>query len=328
MLLIGFTSPEAARRMTEAAPRVDGAVLDTLQEGAVVAVLATLPRNPLRLFTRKSGLKDLVRIQRILEALLPHGPLLATRPGTRADRPEIRTVLRAEQDNLLEALRAFGTDVQYQITVLWDGTAVLTNAAADETLRTAVAAAAGGDADGRAAMLTHLRTLRDGLQAQLRDLIAPVVIESQILPLDGEEMVANLTVRIRRGGETALEEALASLDALLPGNSRIRLIGPLPALSFAAVNLEHIDTATIDEARTLLGVRDTATLAELRAAYYRFAQDHHPDLNAAADGADLMAAASRAYKLLKRVASGAGHDENRTFLEIVRPGNSTLRRAA
>jgi hypothetical protein len=329
MVLIGFTTPDTAQALKRQATRIDGASLTFLTEGEIVAVLASLPRPPLRLFTRRSGLKDLVRMQRILEAILPHGPLLAARPGTRADDERaLRSLLITEHDRLVEALRLFGQDVQFQVTVLWDSGAVLTRAASDPDLRSDVAAAARGSADASARMRAHVRALRDGLQTRLQDLIAPAVQGVVMLPLDGEDMVANMTVRIRRDGEAALEAALQPLDALLPGNSRIKLVGPLPALSFAAVHIEHADRDNIAEARRLLGVSANATLAELRASYYRVAQDHHPDLVTDIDGADIVGAASRAYKLLKRIAVSAERREDHcTFLDIVRP-DDTVRRAA
>lgn len=327
MLLIGIVSPETARHIARGGARIDGAALELVREGDLVAVMARPPRNPLRLLTRRGGLKELVRLQRILEALLPHGSLLAARPGTRAEPAVIRKLLISDRERLLEALRTFGSDVQYQIIVHWDGAATLAAEAGDDALRDAIARAGQGREDGKTAMLARIRSLRDGLQARLRDLIEPVAAEIQTLPLDGEDMVANLTVRIGRGGEPAIEAALQSLDQLLPGNSRIRLIGPLPALSFAALSLEHVDAAAVAEARKLLGVKPTASLAELRANYYRLAQDHHPDVSLRSDGSDVVDAAAKAYKLLKRVADSSGGVDATTVLDIVRHEDG-IRRAA
>lgn len=321
MILIGLTTPATAETFHRRGTRVDGVSLRVLQVGQVAAVLAALPRNPLGLFSRKSGLKELVRLQRILEALMPHGPLLAARPGTRVDdEATLRTILQADQCCLVDELRTYGYDIQYQIIVHWDGPAVL---AADPAIMSAVAAAARDDAKTKGTFVSHVRQLRDGLQARLEELLAPVIQESILLPLECEDMVANVTVRVARGREAELEAALQPLDALLPGNSRIRLIGPLPAVSFAAVHVERLAADNIANAYRLLGVSRNATLAELRASYYRVAQDHHPDLVATSDGADTVGAAAYAYKLLKRVRlAGEDGQGGCTFIDIVHPRDS------
>ena len=56
----------------------------------------------------------------------------------------------------------------------------------------------------------------------------------------------------------------------------------------------------IDEARRLLGLGETATLKEIKAAYRRLAHIHHPDKHGGADAGDteIIKKLNRAYKLI------------------------------
>ena len=59
------------------------------------------------------------------------------------------------------------------------------------------------------------------------------------------------------------------------------------------------DFKEIDEARRLLELGDAATLREIRSAYKRLAQRHHPDKHGGgADDAEVMKRLNSAYKLL------------------------------
>jgi len=56
----------------------------------------------------------------------------------------------------------------------------------------------------------------------------------------------------------------------------------------------------IEEARKLLGLSEAATLKEIKSAYRRMAQRHHPDKHSGADRgeAEIMKKLNWAYKLL------------------------------
>ncbi len=56
----------------------------------------------------------------------------------------------------------------------------------------------------------------------------------------------------------------------------------------------------IDKARNLLGLGETATLKEIKAAYRRLAHLHHPDKHSSADATETetMKKLNRAYELL------------------------------
>lgn len=56
----------------------------------------------------------------------------------------------------------------------------------------------------------------------------------------------------------------------------------------------------IEEAATLLGLGDKATLGEIKRAYYRLSKEHHPDRVGADGDDDMMYRLTAAYNLLMR----------------------------
>lgn len=61
-----------------------------------------------------------------------------------------------------------------------------------------------------------------------------------------------------------------------------------------------VDFKEIDEARRILGLGETATLKDIKAAYRKLAQLHHPDKHGGvpASETEIMKRLNRAYKLL------------------------------
>ena len=79
-----------------------------------------------------------------------------------------------------------------------------------------------------------------------------------------------------------------------------RVIGPLPAYSFSAVAVRPFSHREVQEARELLRVDEEETsLADIKAAYYQLAQEHHPDLRPDDEEAEeRFAHLAGAYQLL------------------------------
>jgi len=55
----------------------------------------------------------------------------------------------------------------------------------------------------------------------------------------------------------------------------------------------------IDRARKILGLGETATLAEIKAAYRELAQRYHPDCTGDSEDQTLMGELNRAYELME-----------------------------
>lgn len=61
----------------------------------------------------------------------------------------------------------------------------------------------------------------------------------------------------------------------------------------------------------VLGLRSSATLADIKKAYRQLASQHHPDRNSAADAALRFQAVQQAYEVLSDPAQRKAYDDNR-----------------
>ena len=73
---------------------------------------------------------------------------------------------------------------------------------------------------------------------------------------------------------------------------------------------------------TLLGVRNDASLREIRRAYRRLARRHHPDLNPRADAPERFAELAQAYSVLTDPVRRAHYDRARQHSRGRRPSPS------
>jgi hypothetical protein len=97
-------------------------------------------------------------------------------------------------------------------------------------------------------------------------------------------------------------------------------VGPLPAYSFATVDVRTIGASELNDARQLLELGPTASLVEIKGAYRQLLQESHPDRNAADDASLRTQEISAAYELLEEYAVNVRHrfDGSRDGLVIVR----------
>lgn len=299
--LIGITRPEVAASFEAGGSVVGATRLSFVTSLGLAAVLAPMPKPGFFLFQRQRALRELVELQRILEALAAAGPLLAARPSTRVeDEAEALELISGNAAQLRAALQDYGSARQFQITVRWDAVAMV---AGIKDRAEVVAALARAALQGRMVagkMLQDIMiTEREKLAHEIRARLSLVAREMVAMPQDGDACVANLVVLIAADAEAGLDAALAELDRLLPGDSRIRCVGPLPALSFAAVSLERIDPDRIDAAQRLLRVGHRLTSESVRTAWRAYARTHHPDAGCSADSGEFADAAT-AHRLLRR----------------------------
>ena len=306
MRLIAITTPAVAEALAKTGGRAGGEALSTVTLNSLTAILAAETKKRHLLFaSRRKQLNRLVEEQRVLEDLLAFGPLLPARPGQRiASEDDARALLAAHGDALTEAFAEFGKTVQYQITMEWTASPEAREMTAQNPVLEGPAAA--------------IESLVAAARQGLRDLIEPHLRRAcrdlLDLPLDTANMFSNIVVLVAADGVAALEAALEAIDGALPAPSRIRMIGPLPPVSFAAVTLTEVGPQDLSKASRALEIDlDSALSSEpgrLRRHYLELVMRHHPDLGGevnpdiAENGARVGAAAD-AYKLLARYAKAA-----------------------
>jgi hypothetical protein len=171
-------------------------------------------------------------------------------------------------------------------------------------------------------MAGHRAALGGEILARLRGIARDIIP----LPVDHVDMLANAAVLVGPGGAEQLEQTLAELDRELPGDNRIRLIGPLPPASFAAISIERPNPQRVAAARRVLGVEGDMGPEDLRRAYLTVVRASHPDVAGDAADADVLGAATAAFRLLARVAEIPRQSGARRLLlvDIGRPDDFRL----
>ncbi|MFC5320383.1 GvpL/GvpF family gas vesicle protein [Bradyrhizobium oligotrophicum] len=315
MNLVGITTPDVAGAIAAAGGRLADVETRAVEAGGLVALLA-LSKAPFWHVLRRSrtALRSMLTAQRILEAAAVYGPLLPARPGTliRNDA-EACMLLRSQCRHLAEGLRLHGTSRQYQITISWDPVAALAARRDHQDLVEAAAASADGAADKAASMIQRFMSDQQArFEAEAMRALAAVAEDVITLPVNQPDMLMNAVVLLAPGAEPELERVLEALDRGLRGKNLIRLIGPLPPVSFAAVSIERPGRQRIAAARRLLGIGEATRTCDLRRAYLDKAHAHHPDTGGHAADASIVGAAAEAFRLLARVAearASAGQDD-------------------
>lgn len=292
---------------------VDGAdEVYTVGEGGQQAVVSEIARPSLAGLERAEVIKHLTAHQRVLETVQQDFPVLPARFGTiLPDKERVLALLRRGAAVIAPALEAYAGKQQFEVVVLWDLAQVFDMIAADEqiaALKAQIAAKGpASSADDRvlvgqlvhAALQQRRALLSQDVVAQLRDLAADVIVN----PLMNDSMVANIALLVDETRRDVLDARLDELDAQYGGRLQIRCVGPLPAYSFATLEVQAPSFEAVDAARRELGLPEATSLARLKSAFRTLATQHHPDLNPGDESAAArMDAVTNAYRLLAAIA--------------------------
>lgn len=212
--------------------------------------------------TRRAVARQALARQRLLEGLMPCGPVLPVAPGTRVSAGEAGALLEARAADLSAWLRALDGAWQYQCVLGWDEPGVLRRFAEAPELAPVLA---GGRVSGPA--LAHaVGRLAERLSCEAAGALSACARDLVTLPRDGGTLL-NLAFLLQAGREADLDDALGRIDAIWTEGFRIRLIGPGPAVSFATLTVHGISAGEAATAAARLGLADPhaeAPLADLR----------------------------------------------------------------
>lgn len=114
-------------------------------------------------------------------------------------------------------------------------------------------------------------------------------------------MILNAAFLLRKGLEKEFDRRVEYLDHTFSGEVCFKLIGPLPLYSFKCLEIEWADATEIRKALSVLGLKENASFADLKSAYYQKAQSFHPDktgtqLNGTSDFEEVV----EAHRFLER----------------------------
>jgi len=92
-----------------------------------------------------------------------------------------------------------------------------------------------------------------------------------------ETMIGNISFLIEKKAESEFDRNMQELGKKYEGKLRFKYIGPMPPYSFVNINLSLGNFELIDRARKTLGLREAASLEEIKKAYYSLSHKYHPD---------------------------------------------------
>jgi hypothetical protein len=212
--------------------------------------------------SRRGVARQALARQRLLEALMPCGPVLPVAPGTRLTAREVGALLEANAADLETWLRDLDGLWQYQCVLSWDEPRVLSRFADTPELAPVLA-------EGRIAghaLARAVGALAERLAGEAASALAAVARDLVALPREGGTLL-NVALLLEAGREGDLDAALRRIDGVWTEGLRIRLIGPGPAVSFATLNVREVTAEEAAAAAARLGLRDAhadAPLADLR----------------------------------------------------------------
>ncbi|MEL6620760.1 MAG: GvpL/GvpF family gas vesicle protein [Pseudomonadota bacterium] len=233
--------------------------------GPYTAVLSSAPRPAMVLpMSRKTAMTQAAERQKVYEALLPSGTVLAAKPQQWMQLDQAAAFLTCNAPVFDDLCAWLDAKVQFQITVAWDEKNVLGH------FRDAPEIAPLFSAEqATAPMLEHaLARLRNRLAGQVRHLLDTVVTDIIALPItDG--MLCNLVALVPASEEEQLDRCIEQIDAIWSEGLNIRQIGPSAAGSFALLDLDWIAAETVDAACARLSLSVGASAEERRTARRR-----------------------------------------------------------
>ncbi|MEO0387869.1 MAG: GvpL/GvpF family gas vesicle protein [Pseudomonadota bacterium] len=254
-LLAVMTSAAASAALSTLRPNKQTPPLIAVSEAGLTALLQQAPHAPLRrVWTHRGGraqvAKTLAERQALFEVLAGLGTVIPALPDQTITQAEAGLFLSAHHGGLRDLLEALDGLQQFQVTIAWAEEGVLTRFA-DSAELAPVLARRGGVSGG--ALTAALSALKDRLRAAFAAELDPVCVESLALPTT-EALVMNRVLLVPAADGADLDTALERIDAFWPEGLSIRLIGPSPAVSCAALELERISQGDVRRAEETLGL--------------------------------------------------------------------------
>jgi len=216
--------------------------LVTFRKLAVVVSDSTLQDYPI---TRENT----VTHQQVIEGVMrEYSPVLPISFGTVAENGALikEKILRAKQDELLDALNEVAGKVELNLKAIWlDMPAIFQMVAAENPELSRLKKALAGKTVGRDEAIEIGKLVANGLAAkreQIRDeilaMFEDIIVEHKDTQLLGEQMIFNLAVLIPENKQKSFDKIVRDLDEKYKEeNAYFKYIGPTPPFNFVKVSL-------------------------------------------------------------------------------------------
>ena len=298
---------------------LDGGDVRTVSNGGIGIVASNASRIPFAEVAPEKTLQYLAQHQRVLERVMLDSSVIPLKFGTYADDDgQVLEILRAGRNEFAAALESHAGKIEFDVAVSWpDLKSVLAEIARDETV-VSMKARIANHAEATVEQRVRLGQLVKELLDQKNKAAAARLVVSLrtkwrnivVIPTRDDSAVLNAAVLIDRAEEAEFDQVLEQLNRSYDDRLKFRRVGPLPPYSFATAEVKTVQAGRLDAARRLLGLGESASLAESKAAYRRLLHELHPDRNTDALAADRLGDISAAHELLEEYALNFKHTFN------------------
>lgn len=122
-----------------------------------------------------------------------------------------------------------------------------------------------------------LDKIREKEEAHIIDFLKGITVDFQKHQVMDDKMTLNCAFLLEKSRESDFDAKLKELDKEYKQKLNFRCVGPLPPYSFATCQLKKIEYNQIDEAKRLLGLKESTSLEKIKESYHQLAQKNHPD---------------------------------------------------
>ncbi|MEM7034553.1 MAG: GvpL/GvpF family gas vesicle protein [Chloroflexota bacterium] len=286
----------------------------TIEKQNIAALVSDTEQHHFQGLTQEEVLSRLVVHQQVIEGAMQHTPLLPVQFGTTFNhKNDIERLLQQHALPFEQQLNKFQSLVQLEVVALWDPQTVLQSIAQMPEIvahKTSLSQQSIITEADQIALGQQVKRLFDERRTQIGHTILSKVREFAVdtinNPCQDDMMIVNLALLLERTSLSAVEDCIDALDLHFDSELSFRLIGPLPAHSFATLYVDQPIYQEIDAARQCLGLSEAVSQHQIKQTYHHLATQAHPDRQVQGTSLDLltpMEEINGAYQLLEQYAA-------------------------
>ena len=236
----------------------------------------------------KKELTQLVAIhEQVNTNLMKQYDVIPMRFGMIAENTEeIRSILTKAYIQFKAAVERITGKVEFVVQVFWNEKNALEKIVEEnaEIQKLKKEAESKGRILGFASKMKLGKAIFEAIESRRKEYTADILMNLAVSFPDfcpgkllDKEMIMNYSFLISKAEESTLEFQLNKLAEKYTNELKFKYIGPMAAYSFTDINLSFGNFEVVDNARKTLGLGESAALPEIKEAYYKLAQEHHPD---------------------------------------------------
>jgi hypothetical protein len=276
----------------------------------IAAVVSTSPFVVYDSLAKEKTVKDLVTHQFVIEKVMERFTIVPIKFGTMTEtRDEVIAFLEKGYPLLSNELSKMEGKIEMDVVARWDLPKILAalprhHLPVQEKQQAIALKGSNASVEDKIALGMVIEQALQAEKARYQQLILHTLkagaADSRLHNLASDEMIFNAGFLVEKKDEHLFTGAIDVLDRDLENAVNFRVVGPLPAYSFATILLERIDPRKLAAAKKLFGLDGEITEQAVRDTYHQLAQQSHPDKRGAADALDFHLVHS-AYRTLKDV---------------------------